>query len=83
MSEPAQPNLSSISTPSASVLPALTDSPQHTPTAVPPLADFNTPPTTNRRNIVGFALIASVVIFILVVTLPRRNKAANETRQPK
>jgi hypothetical protein len=83
ISEPAQPNLSSITTPSASILPILTESPELIPTAVPPLADFNTPPTTNRRNIVGFALIATVVIFILVVTLPRRNKAANETRPPK
>lgn len=83
LSEPAQPNLPSIATPSALVPPVLTDSPQLTPTPVLPLADINTPPSTNRRNIVGFALIASVVIFILIVTLPRRNKATNETRQQK
>jgi hypothetical protein len=70
----SQPALASIPAPSSSLSP--TPDPGLVPTSTPalPLAEIDDRPSGVNRNMVGFALIASVVVFILMLTVPRRGK---------
>ena len=77
VSEPIQPFLASVSTPSSLSPFTPTADPQPITTPTSPLVNMDDPAPGTNRNIIGFALIASAVVFILVVTLPRRSRSTN------
>jgi hypothetical protein len=81
ISEPGQPYLASISTPSISALSATEPDLQLTPSVTPPpLAVLNDQGQGNNRNIIGIVLVTTVVIFLLVFTIPRRSKGTDNPR---
>jgi hypothetical protein len=78
-----QPGFAVISTPSVSSTPTIGPDALATPTTLSPVAGLSDPRPRINRNMVGFVLIVIVVLFILVVTVPRRSKATGKTGQPK
>jgi hypothetical protein len=83
ITEPVRPFLASISTPSTSSIPTPNAELEPTPTQPSPLADLTDPQPGVNKNLIGLTLIASVLLFILIITVPRRNKVPDETKRSK
>ena len=82
--EAALPGSASISTPSAPAFATPDPKLETTPTLVSPLANMEDIPSRETiKNIVGLFLIVSVVILILFLTIPRKNKVTAKVRQSK
>ncbi len=73
ITEPGQAFWASISTPSTSASPTPSVDVQLTDTPISPLAGLNDPQSRPNKNIIGLILIASVVILLLVIVIPRRD----------
>lgn len=72
LTEEEQPTLATISTPSILSVPTQTSEPLPAPEATPQAVDLNNRELGLNKNMIGLVLIVIVVLFILVVTLPRR-----------
>jgi hypothetical protein len=83
LTEAALPFLASVSTPSTSSLPTATTDLQPPPIPTSPLANLEDPQPSINKNMIGLFLIVSIVSLILVFTVPRRNKATDETKRSK
>jgi hypothetical protein len=83
LTEPAQPFLASVSTPSSSLLATPDPASLPTPTLLSPLATIEDTQSETFKNVVGLILIVSLVLLILFFTIPRRNKATTKIRQLK
>jgi hypothetical protein len=74
ITEPGQPFLDFISTPSTSSLPTAAPDLQSTPIPTSPLANLEDMQSPVNKNMVGLFLVVSVVFLILVFTVPRKRK---------
>jgi hypothetical protein len=73
INEPGQAFSASISTPSTSASLTPSVDAQLTDTPISPLAGLNDPQPRPNKNIIGLILIASVMILLLVIVVPRRD----------
>lgn len=81
---PEQPFLATISTPSAPLLSASTPDLEASPSVTqPPLGALADAEQGSSRNIIGVILITTVVLFLLVFTLPRRRKDLDDSGHSK
>jgi hypothetical protein len=81
LTEPAQPFLASVSTPSTTSIHTPVAEVQSTPILDVPLVPVDNTQSQTVKNIVGFILIVSIVLVILYLTIPNRKKSTAKFRQ--